>query len=183
MVELRRILDYIVDASRYLSPILIFSGIIIIIVGAIIIPVTSNDVKMTPVGHLLVSSEIDIIPGVLFMKPITLAVCLIALGYLLGLEYLDMRLKLSRNSVYVIAILSLFFMFISLYEVMYNFMLWGSLISSLSQQGLVKYNIDTLANTFPNPDHSWNLVFATKIFSSILFLSTITFLYTLKWRR
>jgi hypothetical protein len=57
--------------------------------------------------------------------------------------------------------------FASAYEVMYNFMLWGSYFSiQLIYNNAADPNI--LASPGPTP---WNLVFATKMFSSLFVIS------------
>jgi hypothetical protein len=60
--------------------------------------------------------------------------------------------------------------FASAYEVMYNFMLWGSY-----------FTVTVLANSAANPNFlstpgptPWNLVFATKVFSSLFVMSGYT---------
>ncbi|MDG6981630.1 MAG: hypothetical protein JRN51_11040, partial [Nitrososphaerota archaeon] len=56
------------------------------------------------------------------------------------------------------------------YEVMYNFMVWGSLFVIACQQGVasVTCNPDTLSTVYPA---QWSLVFATRAFSSLFVIS------------
>jgi len=61
---------------------------------------------------------------------------------------------------------------IALYEVLFNFTLWGSLMAAGEILG--ELNPDQLINPFPNPEVPWNLVYATKSF----FVMTIIFFYT-----
>lgn len=177
----RRLVDAVMGLAKYIAVVLAAAGTLIIVLGAVVIPYASGD-ELTPIGHMLVSSEVHIIPGLVYMKPITISVLLIVLGHLFGLEYIDVNVRLRRSSLHALTIISLFAMFVSSYEVMYNFMLWGSLISSLSRNGAVEHNIDMLVNPFPNPDMAWNLVFATKVFTTILFMSVVTLVYVVKWR-
>ena len=61
--------------------------------------------------------------------------------------------------------------FASAYEVMYNFMLWGSYFSVLVLANAVTANPNFIASTGSTP---WNLVFATKVFSSLFVISGYT---------
>lgn len=50
---------------------------------------------------------------------------------------------------------------VSLYELVYNFMVWSSLITVDALQGIIK--LDAINVPYPNPTTPWNLVFATKM--------------------
>ena len=50
---------------------------------------------------------------------------------------------------------------ISLYEFVYNFVVWSSLITINALGGSI--NLDSISVSYPNPDTPWNLVFATKM--------------------
>jgi hypothetical protein len=58
--------------------------------------------------------------------------------------------------------------FASAYEVLYNFMLWGSYFSVQVLYNNVAANPNFLSSPGPTP---WNLVFATKMFSSLCLIS------------
>jgi hypothetical protein len=138
-----------------------------------------------PFGNNMVNHEIIFIPHILYMKPVTLIVILGYSGFLCAMLHLDKSWGYNLNE-YEYVILELIvgiLLFITVYEVVFNFMLWGALISSISAKGVVIGNIDLLANQFPNPARPWNLVFATKIFYtfSITFATALYFLE--KWRR
>ncbi|MEM3436972.1 MAG: hypothetical protein QXP55_00350 [Nitrososphaerales archaeon] len=66
----------------------------------------------------------------------------------------------------------------ALYEVLFNFTIWGSLMSASKILG--ELNPDLLINPFPNPEIPWNLVFATKIFLSVTIISFYTFYFLRK---
>jgi hypothetical protein len=150
--------------------------------GTIVYPIIING-GIEPVGYYMVNYEIDVVPGLLYFKPITITVFLLALGYLAGLEVVDRSdRRFSRGGIAIITVGALFFTFLSLYEVLFNFMLWGSLISSLAVDGNVSYNIDFLSNYFPNPNRPWNLVFATKTFTLLFFISIATVIYGFRWK-
>jgi len=141
--------------------------------------------ELYPFGQNMVDKEIIIIPGLIYIKPVTFIVIIGYIGVITGLEYLSRdkgyRFEPYEYRLYEIIALTIFF--ISVYEIFFNFMLWGSLISSISYGGEVIGNIDLLANRFPNPSQSWNLVFATKIFYFLAISSATITLYIERWRR
>ena len=72
---------------------------------------------------------------------------------------------------------SLIVAFGSGYEVLYNFTVWGALMSAEAFSGIL--NPDFLNIAYPNPKTPWNLVFATKLFIA-LFVISLHSLYILK---
>ena len=50
---------------------------------------------------------------------------------------------------------------VSLYEFVYNFIIWNSLITADAIRGVMDF--DGLEVPYPNPETPWNLVFATKM--------------------
>lgn len=50
---------------------------------------------------------------------------------------------------------------IALYEFIYNFIVWSSLITADAMKGILK--LDAINMPYPNPKTPWNLVFATKM--------------------
>jgi hypothetical protein len=50
---------------------------------------------------------------------------------------------------------------VSLYEFVYNFVVWSSLITLNALGGSI--NLDSISIPYPNPETPWNLVFATKM--------------------
>src|SRR5215475_14307530 len=50
---------------------------------------------------------------------------------------------------------------ISLYEFVYNFLIWSSLITVNLAHGHLDF--DSISISYPNPNTPWNLVFATKM--------------------
>ena len=59
---------------------------------------------------------------------------------------------------------------VSLYEFVYNFVVWSSLITLNALGGSI--NLDSISIPYPNPDTPWNLVFATKMSLAAFFIST-----------
>lgn len=58
---------------------------------------------------------------------------------------------------------------ISLYEFVYNFVVWSSLITVNALGGSI--NLDSISVPYPNPETPWNLVFATKMFLAAFVIS------------
>jgi hypothetical protein len=58
---------------------------------------------------------------------------------------------------------------ISLYEFVYNFVVWSSLMTLNALDGSL--NLDTINIAYPNPQTPWNLVFATKMSLAALLIS------------
>ena len=50
---------------------------------------------------------------------------------------------------------------IALYEFIYNFVIWSSLITADAMKGIIR--LDDINLPYPNPKTPWNLVFATKM--------------------
>ena len=50
---------------------------------------------------------------------------------------------------------------VSLYEFIYNFILWNSFVTDNAVKGV--YKSDGISVPYPNPKTPWNLVFATKM--------------------
>ena len=137
-----------------------------------------------PFGENMVSIEVVLIPNVIFMKPITIAVILAYLAVLTTLSHIgDYAVKKwGEKEFFVLEVFTGILMFISGYEILFNFTLWSAMIASLTTSGTVNGNIDLLYNIFPNPDTPWNIVFATKIFY-LMFLSSVTsFYYVNRWK-
>ena len=64
----------------------------------------------------------------------------------------------------------------SLYEFVYNFIVWDSLITSDVIRGVMRF--DDLSVEYPNPETPWNLVFATKMSLAAFLISAHGF-YTM----
>ena len=62
---------------------------------------------------------------------------------------------------------------VSLYEFVYNFVVWSSLITVDAMQGVMK--LDTINVPYPNPKVPWNLVFATKMSLAAFLISAHAF--------
>jgi hypothetical protein len=130
----------------------------------------------TPVGESMVSTELPTISFPLAAKPITYAVFALVLGWVFLLE--SFRNRISRwkpDHKHLLFALIAFFAFLTGYETVFNFTIWGAL---MREGG----NPDEIPSPYPNPQWPWNLNFATKIYSALFFLSiyTLIFLATTK---
>jgi hypothetical protein len=65
---------------------------------------------------------------------------------------------------------------VALYEFVYNFIIWNSLITADVMRG--QLNIDGINIEYPNPKTPWNLVFATKMSLAAFLISAHGF-YTM----
>lgn len=65
---------------------------------------------------------------------------------------------------------------VSLYEFVYNFIIWNSLITADAIKGII--DIDGINVPYPNPKTPWNLVFATKMSLSAFLIASHGF-YTM----
>jgi len=65
---------------------------------------------------------------------------------------------------------------VALYEFVYNFIIWNSLITADAIKGVM--NFDDKNVPYPNPKTPWNLVFATKMSLAAFLISAHGF-YTM----
>lgn len=119
------------------------------------------------VGEVLVTSEFPI-KGL--AKPISYLMLASVIGW-----YCVTRLgervtrKNSRTSIALIELIAIAATVISLYELIYNFMVWNALITADLLRGTL--DIDRLSMPYPSPNTPWSLVFATKMFLAALIIS------------
>jgi hypothetical protein len=70
----------------------------------------------------------------------------------------------------ILQLVVLVILIISIYEFIYNFIIWNALITADLIQGELK--LDALYMPYPNPHTPWNLVFATKMSLAALIISS-----------
>ncbi len=176
------IIESLVNIRKYIaiSSILISIAIFTYYIGRSILGID----PLYPFGENMVKYEIVIIPNLIYLKPVTLAIIIGYLGILTLLSHLtNYAIKnWSEHHFFILEVISGTLMFISGYEILFNFTLWNSLISSLAKNGEISDNIDLLYNIFPNPNNPWNLVFASKIFYFTFLSAITTFYYVNRWR-
>jgi hypothetical protein len=84
----------------------------------------------------------------------------------------------SVKSILQLAVLAI--AVISLYEFIYNFIIWSSLITADAINGVLR--LDQINVPYPNPKTPWNLVFATKMSLAAFLISAHGF-YTMSKHR
>ncbi|MDA4124136.1 MAG: hypothetical protein OK438_01605 [Thaumarchaeota archaeon] len=129
-----------------------------------------------PVGQTLVDVYWPISPY--FAQPVTyFSVACIAFFYA-GLRIWQERIM--RWPPALLSFLQLFgfvVAFSSAYEVLYNFMLWGSTYSIACANSIIAHtpcNPDVIISSYPVP---WNLVFATRAFAALFVISGYSVYY------
>src|SRR5215203_7513990 len=88
----------------------------------------------------------------------------------------DMVKKIPESIKSILQLIVLAIMVISLYEFIYNFIIWNSFITVDAINGIIR--LDHIHVPYPNPNTPWNLVFATKMSLSALLISAHGF-YTI----
>jgi hypothetical protein len=76
----------------------------------------------------------------------------------------------------VLQLIVLVIAMVSLYEFVYNFIVWNSLITADALKGIIDF--DGIEVNYPNPKTPWNLVFATKMSFAAFLISAHGF-YTM----
>jgi hypothetical protein len=76
----------------------------------------------------------------------------------------------------ILQLMVLVFAVVALYEFVYNFIIWNSLITADAIRGVMRF--DDLSVEYPNPEAPWNLVFATKMTLAAFLISAHCF-YTI----
>ena len=111
------------------------------------------------IGEVLVNTEFPV-PG--FAKLVTYLMIVSVLGWYcvtrLGGEKVK-NIPKTIKSILQLIVLSL--AVLALYEFIYNFIVWNSLITADAIKGIIR--LDDINVAYPNPKTPWNLVFATKM--------------------
>lgn len=92
--------------------------------------------------------------------------CVTKIGY----KQVQNTPKIVRS---VLSVLSLVLITVTAYEFVYNFTVWGSLITIQTINNSL--NVDEININYPNPETPWNLVFATKMTLAALIISCHAF--------
>lgn len=128
------------------------------------------------IGEWLVSFDF---PVPYFAKPVTyLSVAIVVFWFSWTTMHRGKIARISKFWRSILTVFALIIAFTSFYELMYNFTVWGALITADAMRGLIR--IDLLNIAYPNPKIPWNLVFATKMFSSLSAISLYSFFLLLK---
>ncbi len=124
--------------------------------------VAANGTGEGPVGEEFVNEELPP-PGMFpyFLKPITWLMIVVFAGWFSFLELMKNQIKLlDDNWRYFYAMVLFIIVAISFYEILYNFMYWGAILSKQPEAAL---DPDSVANGFPSQLYQVNIVFATKV--------------------
>jgi hypothetical protein len=153
------------------------ASFIIIVTVTIYGIATAAILDINVIGGTFVNVEFPpMAPPPFYAKPITwfMASSIVFWFSLLELNK-EMISKFSKFKRQLFMLIAFFIGAMTLYEVLFNFTLWGSLMAVSGILG--ELNPDILVNPFPNPEISWNLVFATKIFLIMTIISFYTFYF------
>jgi hypothetical protein len=163
------------EGTRRLFTIVAYASLLIIVIVTVYGVVESVYFTGEPVGKVWADVYFPFPPY--FAQPVTyFSVACVALFYS-GLRVGEERI--SKWPTWVLMFLQLFgfvIAFSAAYEVMYNFMVWGSLFVIACQKGIasVTCNPDTLTTVYPS---QWSLVFATRAFSALFVISGYSVYY------
>lgn len=150
---------------RFYFTLLLISGTLIgLIMGYYAI--NSTEESRGIIGLALVENEIpppEIFP--LFTKPITILLVLIIVFWFAIIGIVKDRVNsFGYSKRMLVRLLFLIASIASFYEVLFNFMLWSSLLTmGMIQDHASSFNPDTAVNVFPTDRYPVNMVFATKI--------------------
>ncbi|MEM3607809.1 MAG: hypothetical protein QW238_02980 [Candidatus Bathyarchaeia archaeon] len=131
-------------------------------------------------GEQFIIDEWHFIPFIQF-KPITLMVYLGFLAWASFLEGVEDQLRSAGEGFIKFAmVLSALISFGSLYELLFNFSLWGALMAATDV-----VNPDILVNRFPTAETAVSLVYASKLVLLTFATSsyTICFILRILWKR
>jgi hypothetical protein len=111
------------------------------------------------IGEVLVNTEF---PSEGFAKLVTYLMIVSVVGWYCVTRLGGERVKDIPKSVKsILQLIVLAIAVIALYEFIYNFIIWSSLITADAMKGIIR--LDDINLPYPNPETPWNLVFATKM--------------------
>ena len=126
------------------------------------------------IGEVLVNTEWPL-PGLAKLVTYLMIVSVVAWYCVVRLGG-DKVKSIPKWAKAVLQLIVLCIAIVSLYEFVYNFIVWNSLITADAIQGI--YQFDTIKVEYPKPDTPWNLVFATKMSLAAFLISAHGF-YTM----
>ena len=146
-------------AAQQRLPVYVLTGSVVAI-AFLVAYVAVNGTGEGPVGEGFVDSELPP-PGIFpyFLKPITWLMIVVFAGWFSFIELVKGYIRLlDGNWRFFYSMVLFIIAAISFYEILYNFMYWGAI---LSRQASV--DPDSIANGFPSQLYQVNIVFATKV--------------------
>lgn len=81
--------------------------------------------------------------------------------------------NISKTTKSILRLIALAFAVITLYELIYNFVVWNALMTADALHGI--FRLDVLNVPYPDPQAPWSLVFATKMFLAAFIISAHAF--------
>ena len=115
--------------------------------------------KTLIIGQVIVSTEFPMHGAT---KLVTYLMVFSVISWYSAMKLAAHKLLSIPNSVRsVLQLIILVACVVSLYEFVYNFFVWSSLITYNLAKGHL--NLDAISISYPNPNTPWNLVFATKM--------------------
>ncbi len=154
---------------------------IVLISSFVILLISSYGIVAEITGHIdivgAVLVDVEFPPASVFpiyAKPVSyLMIAVLALTYS-GFELARPHmLHFTKSHISFIKLLAFVGIALAAYEVFYNFAFWTAEIATNSLLGSL--NPDVLINQFPNPKTPWNLVFATKLSTTVLAVGLYVF--------
>jgi hypothetical protein len=158
---------------------------IVLVCSSLILIISSYGIVAELTGHIAIVGatlvDVEIPPASIspiYAKPISfLMIAALALTYS-GFELAKPHMgKFSKSQISFIKLVAFVGIALAGYEVLYNFAIWTAEIGTNSLLGVL--NPDLLINQFPNPNTPWNLVFATKL-STTIFVVTVYMFYIVR---
>lgn len=135
------------------------SMLIICFYGAYASALQYTKTKMVIIGQVIVSTDFPI-HGV--AKLVTYLMVFSVISWYSAMKLVGGKLSNLPDSVrLILQLVIIVACVIALYEFVYNFLVWSSLITFNLAKGHL--NLDNISISYPNPDTPWNLVFATKM--------------------
>ncbi len=126
------------------------------------------------IGEVLVNTEWPL-PGL--AKLVTYLMIVSVVGWYCVVRLGGDKVKsIPKWAKAVLQLIVLAIAIVSLYEFVYNFIVWNSLITADAIQGVFRF--DDLNVEYPKPETPWNLVFATKMSLAAFLISAHGF-YTM----
>lgn len=132
---------------------------IITMYGLYVTVIEYNNTGEIIIGKVLVDTEF---PFKGFAKLITYLMIFSVLTWYCVIKLGAQKVKdVPRSIKPVLQLVLIVLALVALYEFVYNFMVWSSLITVNVIKGVMK--VDDISLPYPNEDTPWNLVFATKM--------------------
>lgn len=159
-----------------------FSAISMLIIctyGMYASAVQYSKTKTVIIGQVIVSTEF---PTHGSGKLVTYLMVLSVISWYSAMKLVGEKLSNIPNTIrLILQIVILIACVVSLYELVYNFLVWSSLITFNLANGHL--NLDNISISYPNPNTPWNLVFATKMTLAGLLISAHAFYLITKSNR